>query len=533
MYIDSLKNENLILEKDLIIKNTIKENTYFDSIVLMSISGQLRGIRGVEEVSIVMGSEANREILKSIGLLTPEGEKARPGDMIIAVRAESSGVLEAVSKKAEELLTKRAVEIGQREAKIPRSYEQALRIMPDANLVLISTPGQYAGREAAAALQSGRSVMIFSDNVPVDEEIRLKKIAEEKGLLVMGPDCGTSIIGGVALGFGNALRRGPFGIVGAAGTGIQEVSSLLHRKGYGISHAIGTGSRDLSEAVGGITMLQGIMALEADPLTEIIILISKPPAHAIALKILDTIKQLKKKYVVNFLKGNPLDAKKRGIPFAGGLEEAAEVAIALYEKRAYTPAAFSEDEELIRKKAKKEAKKIRRGSFLRGLFSGGTLADEAMVILSEEIGEIYSNIPLKPRLKLKSSWVSEMHTIADLGEDEFTRGRPHPMIDFSLRCDRLVKEARDKDCGVILLDVVLGYGAHPDPAGELVPAINKAREIALGEGRYIAFVASITGTEEDPQKLSRQKKALEEAGVNVLPSNAQAARFSALLLKNS
>ncbi|MGQ9617253.1 MAG: acyl-CoA synthetase FdrA, partial [Spirochaetota bacterium] len=515
----------------MITKNAIRENTYFDSIVLMSISAQLRGISGLEEVSIVMGSEANREILNSIGLLTTEGEKARPGDMIIAVRAESNEVVESVLKKAEELLSKRAMEVERRELKAPRSYEQALRMMPDANFVLVSTSGQYAGREAMAALQSGRSVMIFSDNVPVEEEIKLKKLAEEKGLLVMGPDCGTAIIGGVALGFGNALRRGPFGIVGAAGTGIQEVSSLLYRKGYGISHAIGTGSRDLSETVGGISMLQGIMALESDPLTDIIILISKPPGHVIAVKILDVIKKLKKKYVVNFLKGDPFEVEKRGISFAGFLEEAAEIAIALYEKRAYTPTAFSEDEEVIKEKAKKEARRIKKGSFLRGLFSGGTLADEAMIILNKEIGEIHSNIPLEARLKLKSSWESEGHTIVDLGDDEFTRGRPHPMIDFSIRCDRLVKEARDKDCGVILFDVVLGYGAHPDPAGELIPAIDKAREISLGEKRYITFVASITGTEEDPQNFSRQKKALEGAGVNVLPSNAQAARFSALVMK--
>ncbi len=515
----------------MITRNIIMENTYFDSIVLMSISGQLREVDGVEEASVVMGSKANREILKNIGLLTAEGEKAGPGDMVIAVRADREEVVQTVMKRAEELLDRRAQEVERREIETPASYESAIGIMPGANLVVISIPGQYACREALAGLESGRSVMIFSNNVPLDEEIRLKRKARELGLLVMGPDCGTAVIGRVALGFANAVRRGPFGIVGASGTGIQEISTILHRRGYGISNAIGTGGRDLSIEVGGVSMFQGIMALENDPDTRVVILISKPPAPEVAVKILDGVRSLKKKYLINFLQGDPLEAQKRNLPFAAGLEEAAERAVALLEKRAYTPVPFAEDAPRVSERAAQAAKKIGKGKFLRGLFSGGTLADEAIAILSQEIGDIYSNIPLKKELALKRSWTSYMHTIVDMGEDEFTRGRPHPMIDYSLRCDRITKEAADPGCGVILLDVVLGFGANHDPAGVLVPAIQKAAEIARRDGRKIAFVASITGTEDDPQGFSRQMRALEEAAVSVLPSNAQAARFASLILK--
>ena len=514
----------------MLIKNIIRENTYLDSIMLMAIGNQIKQLTEAQEASLIMGTEANKEILKNIGLLTAEGQKAGPGDLVIALKVESETAFQRALTSAEQLITQRSDQPKGAGAETPKSLEGAFDVLPGSGLVFISVPGQYAADVAMEALENGRHVMIFSDNVPLEEEIRLKKRARELELLVMGPDCGTAIVNGVALGFANVVRRGHFGIVGASGTGIQEVSTLIHKRGYGVSHAIGLGGRDLSKKVMGISMLQGIRALEEDPLTQIVILISKPPAPEVANLVLDTLKGLKKKYIVNFLKGDPAEAKKRNLPFASALEEAVDLAVAIHEGRQHEAKSFSGDERQLAVKAAGECKRIGQGKHLRGLFSGGTLADESLVILSNQIGDIHSNIPLREELRLANSWQSAGHTIVDLGEDEFTRGRPHPMIDFSLRCDRLLKEAEDPKCGVILLDVVLGYGAHPDPAGELVAAIRQAREKTVAGGRYVSFVASITGTNEDPQRADAQQAALEAIGVQVLPSNAQAARYVGLIL---
>jgi FdrA protein len=277
-------------------------------------------------------------------------------------------------------------------------------------------------------------------------------------------------------------------------------------------------------------MLQGIGALENDPETEVVILVSKPPAPEVANVVLDTVRNLDKEYIVNFLNGDPAEAQGRNLRFAAGLEEAADLAIAALEGKGSVAAAFTDEENKIKALAEDTRRKIGRGKVLRGLFSGGTLAEEALLILSHQIGDIHSNIPLRRELALKDAWKSHGHTIVDLGEDEFTRGRPHPMIDYTLRCDRLAEEATDPDCGFILLDVVLGYGSHPHPAETLAVAIQKAQQAARAEGRYLAFVASICGSDEDPQNFSGQVAVLEEAGVIILPSNARAARFAGLVL---
>jgi len=406
------------------------------------------------------------------------------------------------------------------EAGLPKSLSSTFGQFPDANLVHISIPGKYVKWEAEKALERGLNLFIFSDNVPVEDELELKKIARKKSLLVMGPDCGTAIINGVALGFANVVRRGKIGIVAAAGTGLQEVSCLIHKAGCGISQGIGTGGRDLSKEIGGITMLQGIKALENDPDTRIIVLISKPPAKEVANKIIGEVKKGKKPFVINFL-GAKLERETKRIHFASTLEEAAYKAIALSKREGYKPEVFKK--RIISLAKRKSSRLKNKQKYIRGIFSGGTLCDEAMLILKDLIGDIYSNIPLKPSLKLKNSNLSQRNSLVDLGDDEFTKGRPHPMIDFSLRNERIIQEARDPRTAVILLDIVLGYGAHPDPANALAPAIKKARE------RNISVVASLCGTEDDPQDYEKQKRELEKMGVIVMPSNAQAARFAALV----
>jgi succinyl-CoA synthetase alpha subunit len=412
-----------------------------------------------------------------------------------------------------------------------------VRANPDGNLAVISIAGQYAAAEAWEALRHGLHVLLFSDNVSVKDEVALKEYAVEHGLLMMGPDCGTAIINGVALGFANVVPRGPVGIVSAAGTGLQEASTLLAKLGVGISQGIGTGGRDLKKQVGGLMMLEGLMALQADSETQALLLISKPPSPLVAERVLAQAQKGDKPTVVCFLGGDPAPvAAAGGIP-ARTLQEAAYLAA---EAAGYEgpPADEMIEREIADLKGQAAGLRERLSPeqrYLRGLFSGGTLAAEALVIWADAVWadadwvDVRSNVAVDPHLKLADA-VPGGHYAIDLGEDEFTVGRPHPMIDNDLRIRRLTQEARDPQVAVIVLDVVLGYGAHPDPASELGPAIRQARELAAGEGRELLFVASVTGTEGDPQGLGRQVRALEQAGCIVAPCNAAAARLAGFIV---
>ncbi len=509
----------------MILKNIVKKNTYQDSVFLMSIAHRVKSLEGIEEVSCLMGTPENKKLLAEVNLLTKEGEEAKPNDLLIAISARDKRAIEKTLKEIKKLLAEKEVRKKEGEAILPKSLGSALDQLPGANLVHISISGRYVRWEAEKALERGLNLFIFSDNVPVEDELELKKIARKKNLLAMGPDCGTAIINGVALGFANVVRRGDIGIVAAAGTGLQEVSVLIHKAGLGISQGIGTGGRDLSKEIGGITMLQGIKALENDLDTRIIVLISKPPAKEVADRIIKEVKRSKKPFVVNFLGTRP-ERESKKIYFASTLEETAYKAVALRKKKAYKSKVFSEKKERIISLAKKESSKLKeRQKYIRGLFSGGTLCDEAMLILKDLIGDIYSNLPLKPFLKLKDSRLSQENSLVDLGDDEFTKGRPHPMIDFTLRNERIIQEAADPRTAAILLDIVLGYGAHPHPANVLSPALKEAKK------RGVSIVASLCGTEDDPQDYKRQKRELEKMGAIIMPSNAQAARFAALVVR--
>lgn len=507
------------------IKNVVLKDRYLDSVVLMAVAGRVKALPGVTEVSAMMGTEAGKGILKGAGILDATGAKATGGDLIVAMQVDDVGVADKVLAAVQGMLEQKDSGGGDQEAP-PRSIAAAVERQAGSNLAFFSLPGPFVKREALVALNHGLNLMIFSDNVTVAEEVALKTRATELGLLVMGPDCGTAIIGGVALGFANVVPRGSIGIVGASGTGIQQVSCILANRGYGISQAIGLGGRDLSPKVGGMMMRQGIRALAADPATKLIVLISKPPAPEVANAVLEVARSCGKKVVVNFLKGDPEEAARRNLPFADSLEAAAELAIATLEGTSIHPRDFTDAAAAERMVT--EALPGLTGRYLRGLYSGGTLADEALLLLSRRKIDCYSNLPLIPELALTDNNKSQGNTIIDLGDDEFTRGRPHPMIDFTLRCERIVREAADPETRVILLDVVTGYGSHPDPAGALVPAIAAARGKA---GRKIAFVAAVCGTDGDPQPRPAQSEKLAAAGVLLMPTNAQAARLAARLLE--
>jgi len=485
------------------IKSEIRHGTYYDSVVLMGLQAALKKLSGVTNVGVMMGSTANKELLKQNNLLTTEARSAQPDDLIISIEGDTSATINAALAEVENLLSRRHDTVEQ--DYLPKTLASAVKIRPDAEWILVSVPGNYAAGVTREALQSGKHVFLYSDNVPLKEEISLKELGSQNGLLVMGPDCGTAIINGVGFGFANRVRRGPIGLVGASGTGLQQVTSRIHQLGSGISHAIGTGGRDLSIEVGGITALQGLSLLGRDPETKVIVVISKPPDNEVALKIFHNARGAGKPVVINFIGFSSYSktGTAENLYFSSSLDGVAELAVNLANSKAQsTPAAGK----ISSNKEKK---------YLRGIFSGGTLAYESLLILQNYLPEVYSNIPLKKEYKLIDSWRSKGHTIVDLGDDEFTRGRPHPMLDNSLRIERLKQEASYPDVAIILMDVVLGFGAHPDPASELAPAISDVISLARKSGRDLEVVIILVGTDEDPQDLSNQLEQFRKGGARV------------------
>lgn len=515
-----------------------KESQYYDSVTLMNVARKIKSIPGIEDAALVMGTAANKDLLREAKLFSPELEEATSNDLIVIVKGDETSASQAVDQ-AENYLTRRTIQSKPLAEHLPRTLRSAVRLQQGSNLAVISLPGQYAVAEAWGALHHGLHVLLFSDNVPLADEIALKRYAVDHNLLMMGPGAGTAIINGVALGFGNALPRGPVGIVSAAGTGLQEVSSLLAKQGVGISQGIGVGGRDLSDEVDAMMMIQAIEALQEDQETEVIVAISKYPSSDVIKKVCSKLNAGKKPSVVIFMgegiapiSNNQID--KGIIIFANTLQEAALKAAALAAGGELTAVDDQLAQQLsdLQKRAYNLATKIKPGQkYLRGLFSGGTLCEEAMRIWVDKIQPVWSNVPLKGEWKLPDSKSSHEHCAWDLGAEEFTVGRPHPMIDNDLRTSRLLEEANDLSVAVIQMDVVLGYGAHPDPASELCPAIEKSKGIADQDERSLIVILSITGTDNDPQDLNHQKEAFERAGAIVYDSNAEASWLAAMIVE--
>ncbi len=503
----------------------VRKDSYYDSVFLMLISKDVRQVEGVIRAEVAMGTVMNRELLAEMDLSSPELNDAGANDLIIAleVRDEAAGI--AAEEKVHELLRKKT----QTTADTYRhsSTTAAFDADEDTNLVLFSIPGQFAPREVRRALLAGKHVMIFSDNVSLEAEIELKALARERGLLLMGPDCGTAIINGKPLCFANVVNSGSIGVISASGTGLQEVTCAIHNSGGGVSQAIGTGGRDLkSEAVGGSTTLMAIEALAQDEATDVIVVISKPPAPAVAEKVIAALEQAGKPAVVHLI-GMEKRQATGTIQYPGSLEETAKVAVAVSTGTTLARKIFDASDDEIEKIVDRETASVSSNQkYLRGYYTGGTLTDEAVFLLNEDLGGIYSFDPADPAFRLTDPHVSQKHTIVDLGEDVFTVGRPHPMIDPSTRTDRMEQEAGDEEIAVILLDCVIGYGSHPDPAGAVAPAIRKMRSAAEHRGGYVVVIASVTGTERDFQNKSTQVKTLRDAGAIVMPSNFQAAALA-------
>lgn len=520
------------------IATRILPSAYYDSVTLMLVAKELLAMPGVQDAAVVMGTPANLALMRDAGLLTVQVQAATPNDLVVAVLAAGDNEATAALAAVDGLLAAgKGGKQAEGAARRPRSLRAAVRQAPDANLALISVAGRYAAREARLALAKGLHVMLFSDNVSLEDEIALKTLAGDQGLLCMGPDAGTAIINGVGLGFANAVPRGPIGIVSAAGTGLQSVSSDIARRGSGVSQAIGTGGRDLSEAVGGRTMLAGIAALQADPQTQVIVLVSKPPAESVTTRVLEAAKASGKPVVVCFLGADPGVIERAGLIPVSTLEQAAAVAVALARGEEWCSPIVACDQAPLAylPQARAEAAKLQPGQrFIHGLYSGGTFCYEAQLILRHLPDGLFSNAPVhKPaagHTAPEEAVVHGQHVILDLGADEYTVGRLHPMLDPSLRNRAIVQTADDPEVAVLLLDVVLGYGAHPDPAGEASQAIMAAKARAEAAGRYLPVVTFVCGAEDDPQRLSEQEAKLQAAGALVTASNAQAARVAALIL---
>jgi FdrA protein len=474
-----------------------RKGAYVDSVTLMQVSKRVAGVDGVSAALVAMATDLNLELAAGMGFEVPGGLTGN--EMLVALEADSEEALAAARTEVDAALeaSSRPASQGFGSAPQPATVAAAARDADAGSTVaLISTPGQYAYADAIDAVDAGLLTMVFSDNVPLEQEVALKRRADEAGVLVMGPDCGTAVVGGVGLGFANVVRPGPVGIVAASGTGAQHLMALLDGAGVGVSHCLGVGGRDLSEEVGGLSTKRALDLLDEDPATELIVVVSKPPSDSVARAVEKHAAALATPVVFGLLgAGRPdLTATARTVVETAGLT---------WTEPEHWPGVVTA---------------VRPGGSLRGLFAGGTLCDEAMLLAAAALGTITSNIPLSPQDALDRDLAARGHTMIDFGDDELTRGRPHPMIDGSLRVDRMRTEVADPGCGVLLLDVVLGLAADPDPAASLVGPVREATSAG------VPVVVAVVGTRDDPQRVDAQCAALNAAGAHVHRSNAAATR---------
>lgn len=492
----------------------IRKNSYQDSINLMLLTKNISSMPGVKEVQVMMGTDANKDIFGEAGLLTDEAKSAEPNDMMIVLDADKKDVMDDVLKQIDKFLNDLSVKSddSDSDSKKVTNWDDAMKSIPDANLAVISVPGLYAVDEIDNALDHNLNAFVFSDNVSLEDESRLKKKAHKKGLLVMGPDCGTGIISNVPLAFTNVVRSGNIGLVGASGTGIQEVTSMIERLGGGVTHAIGTGGRDLSDSVGAITMEDAIAGLAHHDPTEVIGIISKPPAKEVRDDVVSLLHSIDKPVVAIFLGEKP-DHHEDSVYLAHTLEETAKIAMDLADNKPVKDNYYS-------KKPLADADPKLEGKHIIGLYSGGTLAYEAGMLVSEalNLGGIISEDGYV--LKAKGN------EVLDLGDDIYTQGRPHPMIDPRIRIEKISEYANEPKTGVILLDDVLGYGTDDTMAESLADAVNNVSR----KHPRIKFVATVVGTRDDPQDYDAARKTLQDAGIIVLDSNAQAVRYALNLI---
>jgi FdrA protein len=504
----------------------VRRNQYYDSVFLMAVNSRLARADGVHQTAVLMASEKNKELLAGMGFGGDALAQASPNDLFVGVIAESASAVDAALAGLDDALT--AVD-ARTPGSAAHTLEDGLRVKPHANLAVLTIPGEYVRHEARRALEAGLNLFIFSSNVPLPVELELKQLARSRGLLVMGPDCGTSILNGVGIGFANAVRRGRIGAIGPSGTGLQEFTCQVHHAGSGISHAIGTGSHDLSNEIGGVTTWMALDALESDPRTDVIALIAKPAGHMTLGRLVDRLQGCSKPVVACMLGVSPPERARAGVAWASTIDEAAAVAVRL--SGATSSANETATTEGHGPKAGRASRRAPGQQYLRGLFAGGTMCYQSQQILRRSGLTAYSNAPLDGASLLPDPAHSREHTLIDMGDDAHTLGRPHPMIDGSLRAQRLLSESADPETAILLLDFVLGYNASDDPVGDVLWAVEEGRARRRAEDGELKVVASVCGTDNDPQGLTPQSQRLRQAGVEVFHSNAQATEYCVRLLQ--
>ena len=506
---------------------TIRKNQYYDSVFLMGINKKLSDNPGVSQTAVLMGTEKNKELLLDIGFAADEIAAAGANDLIVGVIGETKSIVDTLLADLDQLFN---AEIGEITHEKWHRFEEGLEYQPDSNLAVISIPGEFVYREALKALEAGLHVFIFSSNVPLEEEKALKEIAAEKGLLVMGPDCGTSLIAGRGIGFANAVRKGSIGVIGASGTGLQEFTCQIHNIGMGISHAIGTGTNDVSDEIGGITSFLAIETLEFDPSTDVITFISKSPGKEFQQALIKRFEVSSKPVVCCFLGAESSPEQSSKLKFASTIDDAVAWVRHLTTGDPVSGTGTLTDEELswIGAEVGKFSEDQR---YLRGIFAGGTFTYQSQKIFQAQGVEVYSNAPLKPEFRLEDPDQSIKTSIVDMGDEFYTLGRPHPMIDGTLRKERILAEGNDPQVAILFMDFILGYNSSPDPVGELLDAIGRVQQTFQQKGSHLAVVASICGTEDDAQDLNLQSQLLRDQGAYVFLSNSKASAFCAALLK--
>lgn len=490
------------------LKNIIVANSYFDSATLMLLTNKVKEKLELssQEVAIMMATEMNKRIMRESNLLDATGEAANSGDMLIAVKTALSAqevlelVQEILAAKAKKSVASTQVEVT--------SVQQAVAAYPESNFAVVSLPGVYAAREVKKLLKADKHVLLFSDNVSLEDEIALKDLAISRDLLMMGPDCGTAIINGVGLGFSNKVNPGNIGIVAASGTGLQEVATIISNLGSGISQAFGTGGRDIKAEVGGRMMLYCLDLLLKDPQTEKIVIVSKPPAPEVVEKIKAKLADSPKPVIACFLGASAQMFAGTNITFAPTLSEAAYLAVGQNAPELSTEGVAAS------------------GGNLRAIYCGGTLAYESLLMLEAAGQTVYSNLAKKPEYQLNAKSVSQGHVVLDMGEDEFTVGKPHPMIDPSARSERIRREAHDPTVRIILADVELGYGSNDEATRVLAEDFAYVKSV----NPEIVCIGVICGSELDYQGYATQRQLLVEAGAVVPHSNAQAINLVRKLL---
>lgn len=502
----------------------VKKNTYLDSLASLFQASLLQDCEGIEKAYVGMATQANKNTLSENGMSNGQVTEAGEQDLLMSVLATSKEAFENAIAKLSKADNRTVAAVGE---VTYSSTEEAVKAQPRANICSIAVPGEYALMEVKKALGLGLHCVVFSNNVPLEDEREMKELAREKGLLCMGPDCGVANINGAALVLASINNRGPFGICGASGCGIQHVAAIMHEVGSGVSQTIGTGGNDLKEPVGGISMLMGIDALENDMDTKYIVLISRRPADPILKKLLERISHCKKPVVAFFMGTKREEVEAAGAIWAENLDDCAQKALSLIGKEYSLPS----DEDITKLALEAVAGMSPDQKYVRGAFNGGTYCDEAMRIMQEKIGGIFSNCPLSPELMLKDSYHSTENTCIDYGEEEFTLGRPHPVIDISVRKPAVLREANDPETAVILLDFILTPPGNMDPAGAVLGDIKKAMTMAKQRGGRLVVVASVLGTDADLQDVNVQRQKLRDAGVYVCQTNCRAAMLAGEIIR--